>query len=106
VAGVVIAKRKYNMLKKAERIVGLIKKCLSGDITGEEQVEMESWMNKYLPNQRLFEEMESDKPVEEYMSLFVSIDSEAGWEKIAKGIRLDGIRAINRWWYDAAISVI
>jgi transmembrane sensor len=93
------------MLKKAERIVGLIKKRLSGDITSDEQVEMESWMNKYLPNKRLLEEMDSEKPVEEFMAHFVSIDSEAAWKKIAKGMRPDGLGAFNRWLYAAAIIV-
>lgn len=92
------------MIKKAERIVLIITKRLSGDITGDEQLELDSWLKGSAENQQLFDQLCSNQSVEDYMEEFNCVDADSGWQKIASGMgNGGGLRKIPHWLYAAAI---
>lgn len=94
------------MVKKAERIVYLIKRHLSGDITSSEQMELDHWLNASAANRRLLDEQRSDLAIEDYMKAYNEVDTAAGWKRIVRGIRPSKLRVIAPRLYAAAIMAL
>lgn len=70
-----------------EKIVRLIQLYLSGALSGEEQQELERWIDRSERNRQFFEEMKRDGRFVEEFPEFCRIDMERGWNRFERHIQ-------------------
>ena len=90
----------------SDRIVRLIQLYLVGDITGEEQRELEEWCDASKKNRCFLEQICREELFSEERFVYRQIDDVKALRIFEEQIKIGSRRSIRRWWKYAAVLLL
>lgn len=93
------------MKENTGHIAGLIQKFLNGQLTEEEQEQLDAWLNSNSQNKKFLESFREAKHIEDDLAIFRQLDANKAWKKLneKKG---KGSRSFKRWSLGMAASIV
>lgn len=92
------------MKENKEHISKIIQKFLSGQLTAEEQNQLEVWLNSSLQNRKLLESFRQAENIEEDLFIVRQLDANQAWDKLNNKKR-NG-RPFGKWSLSIAASIV
>lgn len=93
--------------EKEHRVAYLIASFITGDISEEEEQELEEWILQSDANMQLFEELTDERVLRDTLQWYHSIDVQAAWSKMEAHIKASKRRKIIRFLsYGVAAAVL
>lgn len=92
------------MKENTGHIAEILRKFLSGNLTGEEQSQLDDWLNASPQNQQFLESFRQAKNIEEDLSVVRKLDANRAWNKLNNKNRT-GIKSIGKWSLGIAASI-
>jgi len=86
-------------------IAGLIQKFLYGQLTQEEQEQLDAWLNSNSQNKKFLESFREAKHIEDDLAIFRQLDANKAWEKLNEK-KTKGSRSFKRWSMGIAASIV
>src|SRR5258706_10680099 len=95
-------------MQNTERIVGLMRKFLSEQISVEERQELNDWVAENDFNRQVFRELTEENSLREELAPFAEADWNSIWNKIANQTKVVAIQPKQKtiWKYLAAASIL
>ncbi|WP_286863246.1 MULTISPECIES: FecR family protein [Sphingobacterium] len=92
------------MKENTGHIAEILRKFLSGNLTGEEQSQLDDWLNASPQNKLFLESFRQAKNMEEDLSIVRKLDANKAWNKLNNKNRT-GIKSIGKWSLGIAASI-
>lgn len=92
------------MKENTGHISKIIRKFLSGQLTAEEQSQLDKWLNSSLQNRRFLESFRQAENIEEDLSIVGQLNANQAWDKLNNKKR-NG-RSFGKWSLGIAASIV
>ncbi|MCS4225151.1 FecR family protein [Sphingobacterium sp. BIGb0165] len=92
------------MKENTGHIAEVLRKFLSGNLTEEEQNQLEEWLNASPQNKQFLESFRQAKNIEEDLFIVRKLDADKAWNKLNHKNRT-GIKLIGKWSLGIAASI-
>lgn len=93
------------MKENTGHIASIIRKFLSDQLTIEEQLELDEWLNANARNRQILESFRDARNIEEDLSIVRQLDSNKAWDKLNNKNRKT-IKPFGKWSLGIAASII
>ncbi|MGE8243157.1 MAG: FecR family protein [Sphingobacterium sp.] len=93
------------MKENTGHIASIIRKFLSDQLTIEEQLELDEWLNANARNRQILESFRDARNIEEDLSIVRQLDSNKAWDKLNNKSRKT-IKPFGKWSLGIAASII
>lgn len=92
------------MKENTGHIAEILRKFLSGNLTGEEQSQLDDWLNASPQNKQFLESFRQAKNIEDDLSIVRKLDANKAWNKLNNKNRT-GITSIGKWSLGIAATI-
>ncbi|WP_286752655.1 MULTISPECIES: FecR family protein [Sphingobacterium] len=93
------------MKENTRHITELIQKFLYGQLTAEENVQLDEWLNASSQNRQLLESFRKAKNIEEDLAVIRQLDANKAWHKL-NNKKTNGVRPYGKWSLGIAASIV
>lgn len=93
------------MKENTRHITELIQKFLYGQLTAEENVQLDEWLNASSQNRQLLESFRKAKNIEEDLAVIRQLDANKAWHKL-NNKKTNGVRSYGKWSLGIAASIV
>ncbi|MDF2516895.1 MAG: hypothetical protein K0R59_2191 [Sphingobacterium sp.] len=93
------------MKENTGHIANIIRKFLSDQLTIEEQIELDEWLNANAQHKQLLESFREAKNIEEDLSIVRKLDANKAWDKL-NGKNHNSVKPFGKWTLGVAASII
>jgi len=93
------------MKENTRHITDLIQKFLCGQLTAEEQVQLDEWLNASSQNKQLLESFRKAENIAEDLAVIRQLDVNQAWERL-KSKESNSARSFRKWSLSIAASIV
>jgi len=93
------------MKENTRHITDLIQKFLCGQLTAEEQVQLDEWLNASSQNKQLLESFRKAENIAEDVAVIRQLDVNQAWERL-KSKESNSARSFRKWSLSIAASIV
>ncbi|WP_286734599.1 MULTISPECIES: FecR family protein [Sphingobacterium] len=93
------------MKENTRHITDLIQKFLCGQLTAEEQVQLDEWLNASSQNKQLLESFRKAENIAEDLAVIRQLDVNQAWERL-KNKESNSARSFRKWSLSIAASIV
>ncbi|MDR2273018.1 MAG: DUF4974 domain-containing protein [Sphingobacterium sp.] len=94
------------MKENTGHIAPIIQKFLSGQLSAEEQCQLDQWLNANAQNRQLLESFRQAKDIEEDLTIVRQLDANKAWDKLYNKKNNKTIDSSRKWFLGVAASII